>query len=108
MLPKFQDGSQDETLDNSDLNLSESRDTGQHSGGQSGGDPLDGLDGEWWNSVSLSLPDQMVVSLTVQPSMFVMPSSQCCTDSVVVPVLTVALLTDNACGCCACVVVSPI
>lgn len=46
MLPKFQDGSQDETLDNSDLNLSESRDTGQHSGGQSGGDPLDGLDGK--------------------------------------------------------------
>lgn len=56
MLPAFQDGSQDETLDNSDLNLSESRDTGQHSGGQSGGDPLDGLDGKWSNSVFLSLP----------------------------------------------------
>lgn len=60
MLPAFQDGSQDETLDNSDLNLSESRDTGQHSGGQSGGDPLDGLDGKWSNSVSLSLPPDQI------------------------------------------------
>ncbi|XP_059475202.1 protein tramtrack, beta isoform-like isoform X4 [Neocloeon triangulifer] len=37
------DGSQDETLDNSNFNISDLRDTGQPSGASS--DPLDGLDG---------------------------------------------------------------